>query len=521
LILLVVVGQDIEYSKYFEVSFNQDIEYHSAVATASLLAMPPPSSSSSKPNQFAKFVSTSPLSTQPHDPFVTLASNGIRDFLGPTVQLVADALATRGESTLPQLLQYIPQQYARKKLQSLSPFSQERREMIYALHKKVVKDDACPTPSLIRAALLVLWQHSLVTLRRTLVTPSSSSSARKRKQPTVLHHYMLNLDRARLMSRYPRFLEYIQKQDGTTCALLLEELLLQGKRTAVQVVQAVVQHLEREQKQNEEDNNTASTNLSHKQTLRKQVVESLWKLIQGGYIQPVDTLERTSNDNEDQEDDNDQGEFEFEGQNDGPAQKKQKQITTRDEESSSSSSDEEDAAIVALLQSGPMRGTAVCKRSLWRANVLMLHEQLRALRLGWLVFERYGSRIDKAGSIVTAGLKIVANRRHAKGGGRTTTISNSHDLDVLSQVSVKELYLQLPNTVKQLFDKKPGGGLAHLYQTLMELSRVKTPKVVLEWEVAPDRAAEAKFQINTRALVTYFRDRIVHQVSGSIRQLGV
>jgi hypothetical protein len=491
---------------------------------------------SSKPNQFAKFVSASPLSTIPHDPTLTLTSNCIRDFFGPTVQLVADGLLARGESTLAELTTYIENQcglYSQKS-------SHERMEMIrLANNTRVIlpnrENDECPSRASIRASLVVLIQHSIVNVKHMVTTPSSSSntaasssSKNKRKRcpgnNKVVCRYQVDLDRGRFLMRYPRYVEYIKKTIGATAAALLEEILVHGRLPTVCAIVRTVAQLEKDYKQQEHEveendektptvsSSSANTNLSDKQAIRKSVMESLMQLIRGGYLQQVSDLRNGTTLLTSEIPDEDEGEFEFGNDNDKksddnlPANKKQKRSVKTEEDTLVDGKGEDDTAVVALLQSEKI--FTIPPKAMWRVNVAIFHEQLRALQLGWLVYERYGSRIDKSGSIVTAGLKVVATRRHAP-----QPLHGPTEVDVMNRFSVKELLIQLPPQLQKFFERKPDGAIQHLYQTLIELCRVNAPKVAMEWDVAPGNVAEAQFQINTRRLVDYFRDRIVHQVS--------
>ncbi|KAG7340759.1 RNA polymerase III subunit RPC82 helix-turn-helix domain containing protein [Nitzschia inconspicua] len=507
--------------------------------------------SHNKPNQFAKFVSTSPLSTTPHDPFLSLASNCVRDYFGPIVQLVADGLMARGESTLPQLISYIQDQCHIKSPQRTSKERQEIMIQMATIHNTALKhdDSSCPSPLLIRASLLVLLQHFLVQTRRVILhntTTTAPTSNKKRKHQSssnrkkVIVHYTFDMDRARLFVRYPRYVEYVKKTFGTAAGVLLEELLVHGRLQSVQAIVKTVLHLEREQKrqEEEEDNddnkdddvddekkkNASSAKLSKKQAIRKQVLESFRHLYQNGYIQRVPLFHKQTR-GDDPDDDDDEREFESEQhsnkqkdeeiKSEGPAVKKQKRSGTDTDvephDETEESEEDEDPAVVALLQSGPFQ--AIDAKALWRVNFHMLHDQLRALRLGWLVYERYGSRIDKAGSIVTAGLKIVANRIHApKSYGDDPRSMDVMAMDTRSKISVRELLRSLPRPVQQLFEQKPGGAINHLYKTLTELSQVNSPKVLMEWEMATEHVADAQFQIRIPSLVTYLKDRIIHQI---------
>ncbi|KAL3908650.1 MAG: hypothetical protein SGARI_002966, partial [Bacillariaceae sp.] len=175
-------------------------------------------------NQFAKFVAVSPVSSVSHDPVLDLASNCVRDSLGgPTVQLVFDGLAARGESTLPQLMAYIEQ----KCLATSQRQSQERIEIIRLARLQVLSAQGeCPSRPLIRAALLVLIQHSIVTVKKTITTVNLSTKSSKKKRlstTNTVFTYRVNQDRARILPRYPKFIEFVKKSFGDMAAVVLEE----------------------------------------------------------------------------------------------------------------------------------------------------------------------------------------------------------------------------------------------------------------------------------------------------------
>ena len=112
---------------------------------------------------FANFDQTSELSTSPHDPMLSLASNCIRDYFGPTVQMVADALMFRGEPITFAMLVATLRQKCRQKV-----YSEERKRLLGAKVAARLQNQTLQTPPL-RAALLVLVQHNIVrvTMKRT------------------------------------------------------------------------------------------------------------------------------------------------------------------------------------------------------------------------------------------------------------------------------------------------------------------------------------------------------------------
>ena len=156
----------------------------------------------------------------------------------------------------------------------------------------------------------------------------------------------------------------------------------------------------------------------------------------------------------------------------------------------------------------------------------MFHEQLRAVSLGWLVAERYNHKIQSSGSIVTAALKLAASYRYGNttlksssnngSGNNSASVAATTDFESIHNFSVDKILRYLPKTVVQSFEKREGGVVANIYKALVELTRVSNPVVVEEVEVAPGQPAQCKFQIQTRRLVEYLRDRIVHQVSSGV-----
>ena len=184
-------------------------------------------------NPFARFVHTSPLSSICHDPEVSLASNAIREYFGPMVQLVADGLHSRGgSSTLPQILHMIQSKSHKKTLTGNAKAqsrTKERNEILKESKLKSVSSREAPSTAAVRAALLVLIQHSIVTFTKTTVHPANTTGIKRKK---VVYHYQFHLDRARILPRYPRFVEYTKKALDDTAAALVEEMLIQGRLTS-------------------------------------------------------------------------------------------------------------------------------------------------------------------------------------------------------------------------------------------------------------------------------------------------
>jgi hypothetical protein len=186
------------------------------------------------------FVHRSPLATSPHDPHVCLASHCIRTAFGETVQLVADAIQTRGALSLKQLVAVIREK-SRMKI---------------------------PIPlSSVRASLLVLLQHSICTVDTRRTTKGVS-------------YYVYHPDEAVYIIRYAKFVEYIRKAVDATSACVVETLLLAGRlRTIDVVLQAAI---------------TAPK--SDRYTVRETVLEAFCKLAQSGCLQQVQPLKDDDDD---------------------------------------------------------------------------------------------------------------------------------------------------------------------------------------------------------------------------------
>mmetsp|Transcript_25857 Transcript_25857/g.56690 ORF Transcript_25857/g.56690 Transcript_25857/m.56690 type:complete len:615 (+) Transcript_25857:119-1963(+) len=450
-------------------------------------------------NQFARFASTSPLSSIPHEPSVTLASNCIRDFFGPTVQLVADALMSRsGGSTLPQIISIIE-----TKAYITAGRSNERQEIMRLAKMRSSTINSMnsngdpPPPASVRAALLALIQHSVVKVQKRIRTVTSTKKKKKKSvtKTTKTYLYEIDIDRARIFPRYPQFVEYIKKQQDETAATLIEEILVQGR---VRTVQAIALTVEQIQKQ---EDDSSSSRSDHRYTSRQAVLESFLRLARNGYIEEVNKIKEVK-------EDDDHVETEFGGP-----------LATENADDDGFD-DDEDPTIVSLLRTGPYKNLPA--KSIWRINTDMFHEQMRAVRLGWLIAERYNHKLQSSGSIVSAALKLAAHNRYGnnnlKSSNNNPNSTNGNavvaaiDFESIHNFAVEKIPRFLPKTIVQSLEKKEGGVIDNIYKALVDLTQESNPVVVEQVEVAPGQPGQCTFQIQTRKLVEYLRDRIVHQI---------
>lgn len=293
-------------------------------------------------NTFGGFVHTSPLSSLPHDPPLTLASNCVRDFFGPIVQTVFDALVKGGGSmTLASLTLSVRHECKRD-------WNEERERLVvrgkYKLQRAKGPSSAgyVVEASSIRGAVLVLLQHDILSIERK----------------GEFYVYKADVHKARLITRYPRIVEYVKKVMDETAAAIIETLLLEGKLETVDVVWKTV-------------NSLSEVPKSDRYTQRQTVVETFHRLVEGSFVIQVPPLDPKAADGD---------------------------------------SSKDDPAIVSILANAPYK-TTLPRQTVWKIHWRLIQESLRAFCLGRLVAERYGHKVASAGSIVTAALKFQAYNR--------------------------------------------------------------------------------------------------------------
>jgi DNA-directed RNA polymerase III subunit RPC3 len=415
---------------------------------------------------FGGFVHRSPLSSLPHDAKLTLASNCIRDYFGPTVQTVADCLESRGgSSTLAQLVVAIRGQCRRV-------WNEERERLVarvaggkYKLHraKGPATSGYVVEEEYIRHALLILVQHSLVHVDCT-----------QQKKPT----YRFLLDRARFIPRYPRYIEYIKRAVDETAATLVEELLMHGRMKTVDAVVATVNRLQEV---------GSADSKPEKYTLRQSVVESFRRMVEGGFIEKVPIFKKHVREEE----------FEFEADNDNV-----KAVKVEEDGLTTTTTKGDDPAVVALLGDGAYRNS-LPRDAVWRVNIGMFHDTLRAYSLGRLVAESFNNKVGASGSMITAALRLAAHKKYAL---------KLESYEEQTEFTPDEIVMYLPKPVQKSLESKTGGILKNLSSSLVEISRLTCPTILFELEEAMAHPSGGKFQVATRQLVDHLRDKIYHQV---------
>lgn len=504
-------------------------------------------------NPYGGFNHRSPLSPCPSDPPLDLASDCIRDYFGPSVQTVADCLRSRGPSTIAQLVSRIRSQCRRV-------VNEERERLVERLpaaatmggsgsvgaesaaaRKPRINKAAGPETAgyvvdaaPVRAALIVLLQHSLVTVSPPPAALLSSSSSSKHHGGTVHYVYSFLPERARLLPRYPRYVEHArkavatgsgadQKAMGDCAASVVEEVLLNGRMRTEDLVQNamnVMRHRMESSNGNdgEDDGNEGRLDQAQLTELREGVVEALKNLVEAGYLEMVVPIDDSpANADEDEE-------AEFGAENDdgvaaaaASASKKRKRSgstssagrkKTEIEEETPPGVDPDDAAIVALLRTKQNRAFFT-QGAVWRANTHMFHDSLRAFCLGRLMAERYGDRVQSAGSIISASLKLLARRDHGFDGAAR---DDDRYLDERTTFCPDEILEFLPGPIRSNLEAKRGGAALSLSNALIALSELDWPRSVLEVEDARGHPRHGLFEIHINDILGYLRQRALHQM---------
>jgi hypothetical protein len=517
-----------------------------------------------------------PMNTK--TPLERLASLSVQEAFGSTVQLVGDVLQSRGELTLPQIVTFVKESARHN---SSSPGSgsfdgedsedddeddvrdnrgssntsatKRRRRLGVVLHGR-----RRPKPwdrSSVRAALAVLLQHEIVSVRTALTTiaatikSTTKISAQRQKTPRrrlqqqqQVFQYTFEREPALRLLRHAKYIEFFRRfvlVGDDIVASALQCLLLAGRLRTCDWILAVVSKI---------------TVVDPRYTAREQAVEAAHKLESLGFVVRVEPAFRDvkGGDHDDggggSTDDEDE-EFEFEGP-DRPTKKKKRlridkaAATAKDNSKIQRSSSaaavagggDEDPIVVAILN-----GSAHYKNALlpvdrvWRVNFHMFHAYQRAFQLGRLVAERYGHKVQSCGSLITAALKHRAQTQHnpnerpsitahrgGGGGGGTET----EDIDAMLWVrtfSPMEIIKYVPKTVLQIYEKKPGGLHRNLAAAFDDLVNVAECPVVIKPSnaaAAPSSASssvdpdvpQTRYEVHVGALIRYLQERIIHQV---------
>lgn len=312
----------------------------------------------------------------------------------------------------------------------------------------------------IRAALIVLLQHSLVgfsgggskqakdqDVDATPIKPDPTS-------PSTHYTYTFLVDRAQLLTRYPRYIEHAKEMVDENASSIVEFLLVNGRMRGEDVIASVwevvkgsgVNGVEGEDTEdsdglesptkvksetNADDVLSSPTTNGDKSNDKRQkalvsIVKSYRKLVETGFIEMVKPIATTQDlkslHNQDEKQDGiTGGEVEFEMDEDGDIDtkkkrarsisgdrgdkkpKKQKVANGKSKSSGDDDNREDDYGankpdnpqILSLLS--PLR-RIIPPGSVFRVNTSMFHSSIRAIVIGRLVSEMYDTAPTKKGT---------------------------------------------------------------------------------------------------------------------------
>lgn len=257
---------------------------------------------------FGGFNVTTPLASRPHNPINDLASNYIRDYFGSTCQTVFDCLHSRGRSTLTQLVSAIRIQCKRdinperlRLVDNLVPLSKGRGPVKINMARGSEEHGFIVDASSIRAALIVLLQQSMI---RAL--PPPKEQAEDDNAHTHVHlestsdgknvkfRYAVDMERALLLPRYPRYIEYAKKNYQEEGAAIIEELLVHGRMLTEEVVvdstECLTRYLAMDHDAGDDGDGGKENEVSSEQkmALAQKVIDSLLKMKDDGFVEIVE-----------------------------------------------------------------------------------------------------------------------------------------------------------------------------------------------------------------------------------------
>jgi transcription initiation factor IIE alpha subunit len=357
----------------------------------------------------------------------------------------------------------------------------------------------------LRAALLVLWQHSIVEIR--LASPASGSLA---LQKPAVALYALHPRRAVYLGgpRAAQALAFIKKAVNGTAAAIVETLLCRGKARTIDLIQYCIQdHFTSHGSESEE--NTAATTIVSPEPVaslsrdtitndndsRESVIKALIELVKGGFVQEVKPLQPQTH---------------SQGRNLDYHSPLKKQKIRDAQAQSSVVVDEDELEFSRLLE----QNSSLPPDTVWRIHWEMIHASLRATCLGRLVNEIHAPQVKSAGSFVTAALRYQAAVENSPAGQEDRALRNLKENDDESEdESLRDFLFTpvqiasfLPKPIQQTLEKEEGGLLKNLQKTLLELSELTgKPRVVR-------RAGHDLFQVMDKDLLRYWKTRVVHQL---------
>lgn len=420
---------------------------------------------------------------------------------------MADCLLSKGTSTCTELLASIREKCKRdinserlKLVDYLAPLSKTRSTAHLNLARGSEEKGFIVDSSAVRAALIVLVQHSLV---KVVPPPRSVGTGAGAKKKMIKYKYALEHDRAIFIQRYPRYVEYARKMYQETGAALVEEILVRGRMGTVEAIKACVECVGRYLSADGD----SEVSGDEKMVLAQKAAETLKAMVDDGYIElvlPIGTYAKSEDDSDDE------AVFDMELHNAGM----EEDDNDDDDElmEPTNNPDSIDAGLHAILKT-PQYKKVLVPGAVWRVNFKMFHAALRAFYVGRLVAERY-SHVQFVGAIVSAALKFAAaNEFSPKLRPQHASEEQRHRMmEEKTLFTPNDIMDFLPPVVLAELKNKAGGASANLSSTLSTMAGFVYPPVVEEVEEAQGHPTGGKFEIAIRQLLTYLKGRIFHQM---------
>lgn len=452
-------------------------------------------------------LASSRYSSTPHRPLEALASHCIRIVFGERVQWVADGLLLIGATGEQSAVSFgALWSLMQRKQESVTTCVRGDGPLAFSNHKSSLTAKAVDK-SAVRAALLVLIQHSVVSVRRKASSNNSKANSSKSNNNFPILAYRYHPERAARLDgcRYARYVEHVKRALDPSAAIVVETLLLNGRLRTVDLVSTTVQ-----QQQQEQDTEQSSPH--HKYTARETSVDALTKLVRGGYLEMVPPIPDPKS-----EEDANEGEALFGDKDEPPPKRIRLELDDAllgleqiqdggDDDNKHPMNYDEDPAVLKLIKGNALYKSTLPIEAVWRVNQNMLHDSIRALCLGRLVEKLYGHKVQSAESLVTAALKYRAYLGHSKGAAAESGVRPS-DTAFFTPNDVMKF---LPKSVVQLMENKAskfGSNVSQIVTTaFLELAEIRVPTTVVR------RVGEDLFEVAHASLLEYLRKRICSQL---------
>mmetsp|Transcript_10883 Transcript_10883/g.25966 ORF Transcript_10883/g.25966 Transcript_10883/m.25966 type:complete len:501 (+) Transcript_10883:649-2151(+) len=167
----------------------------------------------------------------------------------------------------------------------------------------------------------------------------------------------------------------------------------------------------------------------------------------------------------------------------------------------------------------------------WRVNIPIIQDQIRANKLGGLAFRRHSTMSKYSRLLVMAALRYVSHKKHAAavgvndddvvgeddGTGTMMAVIDETSYDAAQPIILQseiftssELAKYLPASVREDFKQQPGGFLHNLENQLNVLCDVQTPRVFGKMTPAGG-GGSSRYYVRTRDMVRYLHDCQQHQ----------